>query len=120
MPASTLENWSPEQVKAALDKHEIVLIDVRTPQEYMFERIEGALLLPMADFNADYLPEPGGKPIVLHCGSGARSEKTARQYLANGYDSIAHMEGGFDAWKQNKLPYIGTDMATGAPKKIPA
>lgn len=30
------------------------------------------------------------------------------------------MEGGFGAWKQAGLPYIGTDMATGAPKAMNA
>ena len=38
----TLENWTPAEVKEAFDRDEIVLIDVRTPQEYGFERIEGA------------------------------------------------------------------------------
>ncbi|MFD1911900.1 rhodanese-like domain-containing protein [Halodurantibacterium flavum] len=33
-----VENWSPEKVKAALDAQEIVLIDVRTPPEYMMGR----------------------------------------------------------------------------------
>ena len=27
----TLEHWTPEEVKAALDRNESVLIDVRTP-----------------------------------------------------------------------------------------
>ena len=43
-----LENWSPARVKTALDNGEIVLIDVRTPQEYMIEHVEGSLLMPMA------------------------------------------------------------------------
>ncbi len=31
---------------------------------------------------------------------------------------VAKMEGGFGAWKEAKLPYIGTDMATGAPTRM--
>lgn len=112
------ENWSPERVKRALDAGEIVLIDVRTPQEYMFEHVEGALLMPMAFFRADSLPAQNGKRIVLHCGSGARSGKVARQALAAGVSPLAHMEGGFGAWKQAHLSYIGTDMASGAPTRV--
>ena len=113
-----LENWSPERVKDALDAGEIVLIDVRTAPEYMMEHIRGALLMPMAFFTADALPTQDGKRIVLHCGSGMRSGKVARAAMEAGITPLAHMEGGFGAWKKAGLPYIGTDMASGAPKQM--
>lgn len=113
-----LETWSTDDVAAALERSEIALIDVRTPQEYMFEHIEGALLLPMAFFRADRLPSQQGKRLVFYCGSGMRSEKVARQALASGLTPVSHMQGGFGAWKQDRKPYMGTDMATGAPKKV--
>lgn len=116
---SALEDWSPEQIKTAMDKGECVLIDVRTPQEYMWEHIEGALLMPMAFFDADALPTQDGKRIVLHCGSGIRSGKTGARTLAAGVEPLAHMAGGMAAWKKAGLPYIGTDMASGAPKRLP-
>ena len=114
--SAVFETWTPEEVAAK--RGEIVLIDVRTPQEYMFEHIEGALLMPMAFFDAKSLPGQSDKRIVFHCGSGVRSEKVSRAALAAGFGRIAHMEGGFGAWKTAKLPYIGTDMASGAPKRM--
>lgn len=51
---------------------------------------------------------------------GARSKKVAESCLEGRFEEMAHMEGGFEAWKQKNVPYIGTDMATGAPKKMPA
>ncbi|WP_371055648.1 rhodanese-like domain-containing protein [Rhodosalinus sp. K401] len=113
-----LETWSPEEVSRAARAGEIVLIDVRTPQEYMFEHIEGALLMPLAFFDAKSLPGQSEKRLVFHCGSGVRSEKTARAAIDAGFDRIAHMEGGFAAWKTAKLPYVGTNMASGAPQKV--
>jgi len=115
---SELENWTPAQVKKALDNGEIVLIDVRTPQEYMIEHVEGSLLMPMAFFNTSTLPTQDGKRIVLHCGSGIRSGKVSEKLAAAGITPLAHMEGGFGAWKEAGLPYIGTDMATGAPTRM--
>ena len=115
---SELENWSPMRVKTALEDSEIVLIDVRTPQEYMIEHVEGALLMPMAFFNVKALPTQDVKRIVLHCGSGIRSGKMAEKMKAAGISPLAHMQGGFGAWKEAKLPYIGTDMATGAPTRM--
>ena len=114
----TLEHWTPEEVGDAYDRNEIVLIDVRAPQEYMVEKIEGALLSPITTFNPDKLPSQEGKPIVFYCGGGGRSRKAAVLALEHGVDRIAHMEGGFGAWKKSGLPYVGTEAMTGAPTKV--
>ncbi len=111
----TLEHWTPKDVKEALEREEIVLIDVRTPQEFGFERIDGALLAPMQAFLPNHMPGQSEKRIVFHCGSGVRSSNVAMQCLESGFDSIAHMKGGFGAWKASSFDYTGTDMATGAP-----
>ena len=113
-----LETWDVAEVAKAFDNNEIALIDVRTPQEYMFEHIEGALLMPMAFFMADKLPSQNGKRLVFHCGSGARSEKVARECLKAGFSPVAHMGGGFAEWKKAGQPHIGTDMGSGAPKRV--
>ncbi len=110
-----LEHWTPEEVRDAYDRNEIALIDVRTPQEYMVEKIGGALLAPITSFDADKLPSQDGKRIVFDCGAGGRSRKAAVLSLEHGFDKIAHMEGGFGAWKTAEKPFIGTDMTTGAP-----
>lgn len=115
---ATLETWSVQETAQAMEREEIVLIDVRTPQEYMFEHIPGALLMPMAFFKPEGLPSQEGKRIVFHCGSGARSERVARAAIAAGITRIAHLEGGFGAWKTAQMPYTGTDMGTGAPKRV--
>jgi rhodanese-related sulfurtransferase len=72
----------------------------------------------MAFFHPCALPGQTEKRIVFHCGSGMRSEKVARAAIDSGIAKIAHMEGGFGAWKGSKKPYIGTNMATGAPHRI--
>ncbi len=113
-----LETWTVDEVAAAYEKGEIALIDVRTPQEYMFEHIEGALLLPMPFVKSDKLPSQEGKRLVMYCGSGMRSDKVARGCLANGVQPVTQMKGGFGAWKQAGQAYIGTNMATGAPQRV--
>ena len=117
---AVLETWTVDEVADAFARDEIVLIDVRTPQEYMFEHVEGALLMPMSFFRADKLPGQSEKRIVFHCGSGVRSERVARAAIAAGMDHVAHMGGGMAAWKEGKQPYIGTNMATGAPQLVEA
>jgi rhodanese-related sulfurtransferase len=111
-----VELWTVQEVKSAFDRDEIVLIDVRTPQEFTFERIAGAMLSPMQAFEPNHLPGQTEKRIVFHCGSGVRSGKVARLCLEKGIDRVAHMKGGLGAWKEEGFEYTGTDAATGAPK----
>lgn len=115
-----LETWEPEEVQDALIDGEIVLIDVRTPAEFMFESVPGALLAPLATFAGASLPVGGEKQIVLYCGSAKRSRKAAEICMSKGYARIAHMEGGFANWKKEGMTYLGTNMATGAPEKMKA
>lgn len=113
----TLDTWTPEEVAKAYANGEIVLIDVRTPAEYMFEHVDGALLAPMSFLKVANVPDNAKRPVVFYCGSGVRSKRIATLCLEGGFDRIAHMAGGFGAWKAAKLPYIGTNMATGAPER---
>ncbi|SEL12683.1 rhodanese-like domain-containing protein [Roseovarius nanhaiticus] len=114
--AGPVDLWTPEEIAA--DRDSLVLIDVRSPQEFALERIEGALLMPLQEFRPERLPGQQGKRLVLHCGSGVRSGKAAQMCLEAGLDPIAHMEGGMAAWKESGQPYIGTEMSTGAPKEM--
>lgn len=118
-PNGDLETWTAEEVASAFRAGEVAIIDVRTIQEYAFEHIRGALLLPMHFFEAERLPSQEGKRIVFHCGSGVRSEKVARAALAAGFAPVAHMAGGFAAWKADGQAYMGTDMATGGSVRVP-
>lgn len=118
MEKGDLQTWTVDEVKAAFEDGKIVLIDVRTPQEYLIERIPGAMNYPMQEFMACTLPGEAVKQVVFHCGSGKRSEKVARDVLAAGHEVVAHMGGGFGAWKDAGMPHIATDMATGAPKRV--
>ena len=114
----TFETWTAAEVRDAFAANQIIVIDVRTPQEFMFEHIAGALLMPLSFFDAEKLPGQSDKRIVFHCGSGVRSERVARAALTAGITRIAHLEGGLAAWKAAGLPYMGTNMATGAPQMV--
>ena len=70
----------------------------------------------MQSFDPAAMPSQDGKRIVLHCGSGARSKKMGQRMIEAGTDRIAHMKGGFGAWKEAGLDYVGTEMSSGAPK----
>jgi rhodanese-related sulfurtransferase len=102
--AGVLEHWTPDEVRAALERDEIRLVDVREEQEYMLEKIDGAELVPMSTFTPEDLAAGDGKPVVLYCAVGARSHRAAQMILAEGAEKIGHLDGGIVAWKRSGLP----------------
>jgi rhodanese-related sulfurtransferase len=114
----TLENGvlvslTPLEVKERFDANQIVIVDVRTPVEYAFEHIPGAMLFPLASFNPAKLPLQNGKPIVFHCGTGLRSTAVAKRCIAAGIAEVLHIEGGLGAWKKAGLSFTTIDPPTG-------
>ena len=70
-----VRDLTPEEVAAGLTAEEILLIDVREPKETEQERIAGAVLAPLSQFDPVNLPDPHGRALVFTCGSGVRSIK---------------------------------------------
>ena len=92
---------------------DVVLVDIRDVRELEREgQIPGAIHAPrgMLEFWVD--PESpyfkpvfgGGKKFVLYCQSGWRSTLATATLQNMGFDDVVHIEGGFDAWKQARLP----------------
>jgi len=108
------KDLSPHQVKATLDRHEILLIDVREPAEFAAERIHGALNFPLSTFDPGALPAAGDRMIVFQCGSGKRSATAVGHCLKAGHDIESHLAGGIAAWKAAGLPTVTIDSETGA------
>jgi rhodanese-related sulfurtransferase len=107
-----LQELTPSEVHTALRDRKIVLVDVREPQEYVSERIHGALLFPLSTFDPQALPL-GDRPLVLHCGSGKRSAVALARCMEAGIPVTRHMKGGILAWKHAHFPTITLDPATG-------
>jgi rhodanese-related sulfurtransferase len=111
--AHSIQELSPNQVAALLDDRQILLIDVREPDEFASQRIPGALLAPLSTLDAGQLPGDEPRRVVFHCGSGKRSLLAARARLAAGATHAAHMTGGIGAWVAAGLPVIHIDSASG-------
>jgi rhodanese-related sulfurtransferase len=76
---------------------------VREPAEREIAAIPGALALPLEDLlSGAALPSlraaAAGRPVVLHCRSGARSAAALRALRAAGVPGTAHLAGGILAW----------------------
>jgi rhodanese-related sulfurtransferase len=97
---------TPQQVKAAYDAQDILLIDVREPAEFAAERIAGAVNVPLSTFNPAALPDPAGRRVVFQCAGGKRSAAAVEACGKAGKTHDAHLAGGIAAWKAAGLPTV--------------
>ncbi|WP_432559508.1 rhodanese-like domain-containing protein [Granulicoccus sp. GXG6511] len=110
---AVIETISQSESSALLDNPRILLVDIRDPRELEREGvIPGAFRAPrgMLEFWVDpespyYKPAlDDGRKLVLYCGSGWRSALAARSLKEMGRTDVAHLEGGFSAWKRAGWP----------------
>ena len=77
-----------DMAKDMIEKNDILLIDVRTTNEYELMHIKNAINIPVNEIEQRILQVEQTHPIMVYCSSGARS-KTAIQILNNlGYNNI--------------------------------
>jgi len=100
----SIRDLTPEEVAEGLAADKIMLVDVREPNETARERIGGALLAPLSQFDPIELPDPQGRVVVFTCASGVRSIKAAEIAQAAGFAYDAHLAGGIKSWKAAGLP----------------
>ena len=92
------------QVRAQQDK--VLLIDVRTPEEYAKGHLAGSRNIDWLDngFMAVVGKLDHKAPVLLYCAVGGRSEEAAAALRKAGFTDVHDMEGGINAWKAQGLP----------------
>ncbi|MGJ4885109.1 MULTISPECIES: rhodanese-like domain-containing protein [unclassified Bradyrhizobium] len=116
-----IETLSAAEAIAAAKRDDVVIVDIRDPREIEREgRIPGAFSCTrgMLEFWID--PQsPYAKPIfqqdktfIFHCAGGLRSALAAKTAQDMGLTPVAHIGGGFAAWRD-----AGGPVEAWAPKK---
>lgn len=87
---------------AADPPEDLVILDVRTPEEFAEGHIDGATMIDFysddfADQIADLDP---AVPYLLYCRSGNRSGQTTTLMADLGFGDVADIDGGILAWDQ--------------------
>jgi rhodanese-related sulfurtransferase len=104
-----IETLSAAQAIALVGNDEVVIVDIRDPREIERDgRVPGSFACTrgMLEFWID--PEsPYAKPIfqqdkkfVLYCAGGLRSALAAKTAQDMGLTPVAHIDGGFAAWRE--------------------
>jgi adenylyltransferase/sulfurtransferase len=105
-----LKNGIPQitvkELKARRDAGEdIFLLDVREPYEFQIAQI-GGKLIPQNDVPQRLSEIPRNREIVVHCRSGARSQKIAEFLKQSGYNDVVNVAGGILAWADEIDPTV--------------
>jgi sulfur-carrier protein adenylyltransferase/sulfurtransferase len=95
-----------KELKARRDAGEnVFLLDVREPYEYQIAQI-GGTLIPQNDVPNRLAEIPRDREIIVHCRSGARSQKIAELLKQSGYKDVVNVAGGILAWADEIDPSV--------------
>jgi len=97
------------EVKAALDRGEdLLLLDVRQPEEHALAQIEGARLLPLGSLEERIgeLAAWRDRRIVVTCHHGMRSLQAAQALRQRGFRRVESLGGGIEAWSLTVDPSV--------------
>ncbi|AST07397.1 rhodanese-like domain-containing protein [Anoxybacillus sp. LAT_35] len=92
-------NISVDEAAQMMQKEDVVVLDVRTEEEYASGHIPGAILLPLQQLpdRVDELNK--NKTYIVVCRSGNRSAQASELLVKEGFSSIYNMTGGMNEWK---------------------
>jgi sulfur-carrier protein adenylyltransferase/sulfurtransferase len=97
---------SVKELKNRIDAGEdLFVLDVREPYEYQIAQI-GGKLIPQNDVPQRLAEIPRDREIVVHCRSGARSQKIAEFLKQSGYQQVVNLAGGILAWSDEIDPKV--------------
>ncbi len=107
---SSVKNGIPQitvkELKRRIDAGEDVqLIDVREPYEFQIAQI-GGKLIPQNDVPQRLAEIDREREVVVHCRSGARSQRIAEFLKQSGYPRVVNVAGGILAWSDEIDPQV--------------
>ncbi|WP_109829963.1 rhodanese-like domain-containing protein [Reichenbachiella versicolor] len=95
---------SPSELESTIvNEMDVLILDVRTPNEYNNGHIAGAVNLNYYDkrFVDKVKKMNRSKPIYLYCRSGNRSNRAMLILKEAGFKEIYDLKGGIKAWEES-------------------
>lgn len=100
----TYEQVSPQEAKERMEaEKDVVILDVRTQEEYDSGLIKNAVCLPNEEIisEPDILPDKD-QEILIYCRSGNRSKQAVQKLADMGYENVLEFDGILD-WPYQEL-----------------
>lgn len=104
-----LETIAPTAFAEKLASKEMVLLDVRTEEEFKEGHLEGAIqhdYYETESFQRFLAGLDTTKSYLIYCRSGGRSGTVLDMMAQMGFDQVYNLDGGINAWKSAGLPVV--------------
>lgn len=105
---AVVENVSPDQAaKLMAESPGLMVIDVRTPEEFAEGHIKGAKNIDFfgSDFAKKVAALDASSPVLFHCAAGNRSSQALNAIKDTAkFPAIYHLKAGFSGWKAAGRP----------------
>lgn len=101
---SDIAMLSVDEVKARLGAPNTIVVDVRLPFDYYGGRIPGAISLPGSMILERVGQIAADRKLIFVCDDGEQSTESAEIARDAGFNDIAVLAGGLDAWMDADLP----------------
>jgi len=97
---------SAEKAQKLMAEKKVVVLDIRTPEEFAAGHIAGATNINFraANFEKAIAALDRNQTYLLHCASGNRSSQALPKFQKLEFKSLYHLDGGIKAWQKAKLP----------------
>lgn len=101
---------------------DLVILDVRTPEEFQAGHVPGAINVSHEQVEARLgeLAAHKSRDVVVYCRSGARTALALAVLEANGFERLWHLEGDILAWQAANRPLELGGAAAARPHATPA
>ena len=88
--------------KMIAENSDLVILDVRTPEETELGIIPNAVVIDYnaPDFDAKLSILKKSTPYLVYCRSGVRSVGASNKMIAAGFTDVTNMKGGYNAWME--------------------
>ncbi|MDH4183732.1 MAG: rhodanese-like domain-containing protein [Nitrospinota bacterium] len=96
VPAVSVEKLREEMKGPRRDQ--IIILDVRQPEENQRERIPGSTLIPLGEIPHRIKELDKSRPIFVYCRSGNRSAAAGGMLLGAGFKEVYNVDGGMFSW----------------------
>lgn len=87
-------------------KEQVMLVDTRTPEEFSFGTIQGAVNIPLDELRGRLSEVPTDKPVVLFCAVGLRGYLAQRILIGHGYRNTVNLIGGYKTYSTAIAPVL--------------
>lgn len=88
----------------------VVVLDVREPVELRAASVQAEgfelVAIPMNQIPARLAELDPARPVAVLCHHGTRSQRVAMYLASNGFDQLANIAGGIDAWSMERDPGV--------------